>query len=259
VPFIYSAADNVGVAKVHYQRANNANVVVKPSFVHFVSTSAMTDGQNPVKLTAFDTSGNSTVVNTSLTVNNATPADTVKPTLTLSAPAEGATVSGVTPVTIAATDNKSVAMVELKLDDSTGTPFRATKEPYSTTLNTVNLSEGAHKVTATAYDSTGNTTVVVRNFTVRNTTTPTPPPTNPPTPPPTNPPSPPPTNPPNPPNPNPTPKPGDLNNDGKVNISDLSILLSNWGKTGATVTGDINKDGKVNISDLSTLLSNWTR
>jgi hypothetical protein len=46
----------------------------------------------------------------------------------------------------------------------------------------------------------------------------------------------------------------DLNNDGQVNVIDLSMLLSNWTKTG---TGDINSDGAVNITDLSILLSSW--
>lgn len=48
---------------------------------------------------------------------------------------------------------------------------------------------------------------------------------------------------------------GDLNNDKKVDIFDLSILLSNWNKTGGVA--DINKSGKVDIFDLSILLSNW--
>jgi hypothetical protein len=50
-------------------------------------------------------------------------------------------------------------------------------------------------------------------------------------------------------------KPGDLNSDGVVNITDLSILLSNYGT--ASSTADINKDGTVNILDLSILLSNY--
>ncbi len=50
-------------------------------------------------------------------------------------------------------------------------------------------------------------------------------------------------------------KQGDINNDGKVNIFDLSTLLANFNKTG--VSFDLNKDGKVNIFDLSLLLSNW--
>lgn len=47
---------------------------------------------------------------------------------------------------------------------------------------------------------------------------------------------------------------GDLNNDGVVNVFDLSILLSQWGSTG---TADLNHDGTVNVFDLSILLSNW--
>jgi hypothetical protein len=58
----------------------------------------------------------------------------------------------------------------------------------------------------------------------------------------------------------PTNKNGDLNNDNAVNIFDLSILLSNYGKTQAQSTNaktDLNSDGNVNIFDLSTLLSNY--
>lgn len=51
---------------------------------------------------------------------------------------------------------------------------------------------------------------------------------------------------------------GDLNQDGIVNVFDLSILLSHWGQTSATqCQGDINQDGTVNIFDLSIMLSNW--
>jgi nitrate/TMAO reductase-like tetraheme cytochrome c subunit len=49
--------------------------------------------------------------------------------------------------------------------------------------------------------------------------------------------------------------PADLNGDGTVNAADLSILLSNWGGSGA---GDINGDGNVNAADLSILLSSWS-
>jgi len=50
----------------------------------------------------------------------------------------------------------------------------------------------------------------------------------------------------------------DFNNDNIVNVFDLSILASNWGKTGATkATGDTNGDGAVNIFDLSKLAGEW--
>jgi chitodextrinase len=49
---------------------------------------------------------------------------------------------------------------------------------------------------------------------------------------------------------------GDLNGDGRVDLFDLSILLSHWSELNVPPRfGDINQDGKVDGSDLSTLLS----
>jgi hypothetical protein len=50
----------------------------------------------------------------------------------------------------------------------------------------------------------------------------------------------------------------DINGDGRVNISDLSVLAANYGQLGRThAQGDINGDNAVNISDLSILAANW--
>jgi hypothetical protein len=54
--------------------------------------------------------------------------------------------------------------------------------------------------------------------------------------------------------PPPTSLQADLNNDLKVDVTDLSILLSQFGKAG---TADLNKNGVVDIPDLSILLSNY--
>ena len=52
--------------------------------------------------------------------------------------------------------------------------------------------------------------------------------------------------------------PGDANCDGAVNILDLSILATNWGKTSTTWSmGDFNGDAVVNILDLSLMASHW--
>lgn len=51
--------------------------------------------------------------------------------------------------------------------------------------------------------------------------------------------------------------PGDVNNDNKVNLTDLSQLLSKWNT--ADSNSDVNSDGKVSLQDLSILLSNWNR
>ena len=51
----------------------------------------------------------------------------------------------------------------------------------------------------------------------------------------------------------------DLNNDGKVDIFDYNILMSDFGKTGVAgfVKSDINKDGKVDIFDYNILLGDF--
>jgi cysteine-rich repeat protein len=48
----------------------------------------------------------------------------------------------------------------------------------------------------------------------------------------------------------------DLNGDGRVNLTDFSILLFNWGKSGGVA--DLNQDGMVNLTDLSIMLFAWT-
>jgi hypothetical protein len=53
---------------------------------------------------------------------------------------------------------------------------------------------------------------------------------------------------------------GDVNNDDKITVIDLSILLSNFGRRPAAFqSGDVNGDGVVNVIDLSILLSNYGR
>jgi uncharacterized membrane protein len=53
----------------------------------------------------------------------------------------------------------------------------------------------------------------------------------------------------------PPPVPGDLDGDGIVDSTDLGIILSNWGGSGA---GDLNGDGVVDSAALGVLLSAWT-
>jgi len=48
---------------------------------------------------------------------------------------------------------------------------------------------------------------------------------------------------------------GDLNNDGLVDLTDLSILFRWWNSNNAA--GDVNGDGAVDVYDLSILLFNW--
>lgn len=52
------------------------------------------------------------------------------------------------------------------------------------------------------------------------------------------------------------PCPGDLDWDGDVDLSDLGVLLANYGKSGASYEeGDVDGDGDVDLSDLGVVLA----
>lgn len=60
------------------------------------------------------------------------------------------------------------------------------------------------------------------------------------------------------PSPSPSPlKPGDIDGNGKVDIFDYNLLLTNFGKTGSGMPGDIDGNGKVDIFDYNILLTNF--
>ena len=61
--------------------------------------------------------------------------DTTAPTVSITAPAAGATVSGTVPVTATATDNVGVAGVQFKVD-GVNVGAEDTKKPYSVSWNT---------------------------------------------------------------------------------------------------------------------------
>jgi hypothetical protein len=81
--------------------------------------------------------------------------DTTPPTVNITAPAAGATVSGTVSVTATATDNVSVSSVQFLLD---GVPLGAplTAGPYSVSWNTTTASNGAHTLGASATDPSAN-------------------------------------------------------------------------------------------------------
>jgi len=49
--------------------------------------------------------------------------------------------------------------------------------------------------------------------------------------------------------------PPDLNQDGYVNVSDLLVVIDQWGQTNSLA--DVNEDGIVNVSDLLIVVGNW--
>lgn len=84
--------------------------------------------------------------------------DTTPPTVSVTAPTNGATVSGSNvSVTANASDDVGVASVQFQLDGANLGSLDTTS-PYTTTWDTTGVSNGAHTLKAIAKDAAGNTT-----------------------------------------------------------------------------------------------------
>src|SRR5438309_10346490 len=81
----------------------------------------------------------------SITSNTATltVADTTPPTVSITAPAAGATVPGTVTVSATASDNVGVVGVQFRLDGANPGP-ETTAAPYTLAWNTTTASNGAH-------------------------------------------------------------------------------------------------------------------
>jgi hypothetical protein len=105
-------------------------------------------------------------VTASKTVSNG---DTTVPTVALTAPAAGATVSGIAVTSSAtASDNVGVVGVQFKLDGA-NLGAEDTTSSYSLVWNTTTVANGTHTLTAVARDAAGNmATAASRTVTVSN-------------------------------------------------------------------------------------------
>ncbi len=82
-------------------------------------------------------------------------ADTTPPTTAITAPANGATVSGTVSVTATASDNVGVTKMEVYIDGALKTSnTNATSISYS--WNTTTVANGSHSIVSKAYDAAGN-------------------------------------------------------------------------------------------------------
>jgi RHS repeat-associated protein len=97
--------------------------------------------------------------------------DTTPPTVSVTGPVAGSTVSGFLTASAAASDDTAVASVRFLVD---GTPLGdpVTVPPYRALWDTTALANGSHALVAEAQDSSGNTTIGSPiNLTVNNTVT----------------------------------------------------------------------------------------
>ena len=221
-----TASDNIGVASVNFYSGTTllSSDTTSPYSYNW-NTSGVADGPYALTVKAFDAAGNvttSSVVNVTVS-NSGSGGDTIPPTTSVSIPATGATLLfGNNNVTASAADNVGVVQVELYVDGTkVATDVAA---PYNFVLSTLNLANGSHTLFTKAYDAatlTGNSTTV--NFTIDNHYT----------------------------------NPGDCTGDGHVTIIDLSRAISNYGVAGFKdrTQCDLDNNGTVNLLDLSSVLT----
>ena len=170
VPVSANATDNVAVAGVQFKLdgVNLGAEVTAPPYAIAWNTIASVNGPHVLTAIARDGAGNTaTTSGLSVTVNN----DVTAPTVTLTAPASGATVSGNTvTVSATATDNVGVVGVQFKLDGG-NLGAEVTTAPYTMTWNTLTASNGTHTLSAVARDAAGNSTSMTISVTVSNVST----------------------------------------------------------------------------------------
>jgi hypothetical protein len=188
-----SASDSNGVAQVQYFLNDKLfrTEKVAPYTCEFW-TKNYADGAYVLKAVATDTKGATSTAQLNVTIaNNATaPAPTptnTPPTVSLTAPDSGATLTGKAGYAASATDNGAVSKVEFFLEkDGKQTSIGATTAaPYVGSFDSTTVANGAYQLVAKATDDLGLASTTQRGVTVSNTAatpTPTPAPSPSPTP-----------------------------------------------------------------------------
>jgi hypothetical protein len=150
-----SASDSVGIASVQFEidSANVGTAVTTAPYTFSWDTTKSTNGAHALTAIATDKAGHSAVSSTiSVTVNNASK---TTPTVSITAPTNGATLSSTVTVSASASASVGIASVQFLLDGGNlGT--NVTSSPYSVQWNTAQTSNGSHTLAAKATDTAGN-------------------------------------------------------------------------------------------------------
>ena len=163
-----NAADNAGVTGVQFKVDGvntGAEDTTSPYSVQW-NTAATSLGSHAITAVARDAAGNTTTsAAVTVTVSGG---DSQAPTVSLTAPANGTTVSGTTAVSATAADNVGIVGVQFRIDGAS-LGAEDTSSPYSVQWNTTTATPGSHQLTAVARDLAGNsTTSAVIAVTVNN-------------------------------------------------------------------------------------------
>ena len=154
-----TAADNVGVTKVEFYVGTSkvGEDTTAPYTFDWPSTT-VTNGDTTVTAKAYDAANNpATSTPVAITVSNpAGTTDTEKPTVSLTAPAANATLTGNAPLTATAADN--IGVTKVRFYDGSTVLGEDTTAPYTLAWLTTTRTNGSANLTAVAYDAAGNHT-----------------------------------------------------------------------------------------------------
>jgi hypothetical protein len=141
-----------GTTPLNHQWQKNGSNITGATAASY-TTPATTSADNGSKFQVVVSNSAGSVMSSAATLTVA--ADTTPPTVSITSPTSGATISGTITVTASASDNVAVASMQL-LVDGTDVGTADTTSPYTFSLNTSGLSNGSHSLTAVATDSSGN-------------------------------------------------------------------------------------------------------
>src|SRR5437016_14144106 len=155
-----ASTDNVGVSGYSLERCpgstcTNFTQISTPSGTSYSNTGLAANTTYRYRVRATDAAGNFSAYSSIASATTPAPADTTPPAVSITAPANGATVSGTITVSATASDNVGVAGVQFKLDGA-NLGAQDTASPYSISWNTTTASTGSHTLTAVGRDAAGN-------------------------------------------------------------------------------------------------------
>jgi hypothetical protein len=147
-----SVSANTNSVQFQVDGANTGAAVTSAPFTYALITTAHTNGSHSLTAVASNAAGQAaTSAAVSVNVNNAPPAP---PTVSITSPASGATVSGTIIVTTSVSANTNSVQFQV---DGANTSAAVTSAPFSFSLDTTSLSNGGHVLTAVASNVAGQT------------------------------------------------------------------------------------------------------
>ena len=163
---------NVNVSAADDQAVSNVELYVDDvlydqnssgPYNFLLDTDTLSEEQHILKAVAYDTSGNTDSDTISITIKIP---DTVPPTVSITSPADGATIKRIATISVDAVDNVGVSTVELYVDDVLFDQL--TVSPYDFELDTDTLNDGQYVLKVVAYDTSDNSNSVSINVQVEN-------------------------------------------------------------------------------------------